>query len=112
MDVEDLFGTVQTKEDKRVSVKDLLHYIFRKEEIEQKTILSNENINAIIKMNATNNYLEDRYLFRIEIFDKLIEDKRINVISYQGRGRKDIIDAVKAMQDNNIQLEDKKGLLG
>jgi hypothetical protein len=107
---EVLHGSLDVKEDKRVNVKDILNFIFQEEGIEQQTILSNDNINAIIKMQATNAYLLNQYGFKIDIFDTLIDAKRLNVISYKGRGRKDIIDAIKAMQDNNIIPETKGGI--
>ncbi len=52
-----LLGLGAGTEDKRVSIKDILKFIFRSEDIEQKTILSGGNIDALIKMRATNDYL-------------------------------------------------------
>ena len=105
---EDMFGVMEAKEDKRVNVKDILDFVFKTLHIEQKTILSNDNINAIIKMQAVNRYLKNYYGFELDLYKGLISDKRVNVISLNGRGRNDIIDAVKAMQDNNVVLDDKK----
>lgn len=101
---------MDVKEDKRVNVKDILNFIFKEGDLEQLTVLSNDNINAIIKMQAANIYLKQYYGFKIDLFDALIDAKRINVISYKGRGRKDIIEAIKAMQDNNIISEEKRGI--
>ena len=106
-----LLGTTEKTEDKRVNVKDILQLIFDKKGIEQQTILSNDNINAIIKMQALNNYLKSYYNFELEIFNGLIHDKRLNIISYNGRGRKDIIDAIQAMQDQHIEIPEKKTFL-
>lgn len=106
-----LLGTTEKIEDKRVNVKDILQLIFDKKGIEQQTILSNENINAIIKMNALNNYLKSYYNFELDIFTGLINDKRLNIISLNGRGRKDIIEAIQAMQDQHIEIPEQKRLL-
>ena len=101
---------MDVKEDKRVNVKDILNFIYKEGDLEQLTVLSNDNINAIIKMQAANIYLKQYYGFKIGLFDVLIDAKRINVISYKGRGRKDIIEAIKAMQDNNIISEERRGI--
>lgn len=106
-----LLGTAEKLEDKRINVKDILQLIFDKKGIEQQTILSNENINAIIKMNALNKYLNTHHNFELEIFTGLINDKRLNIISYNGRGRKDIIEAIQAMQDQHIEIPEKKTFL-
>ena len=112
MSMDDLLiGNIEGKEDKRVSIKDILSIIFDKKGIEQQTVLSNQNINAIIKMQALNNYIERTYKFKFEIFTKLIDDKRLNIISLNGRGRTDIIESIQAMQENRIEIPEKKGLL-
>jgi len=113
MSLDDLLiGTTEKAEDKRVSIKDVLTIIFEKRNIEQQTILSNDNINAIIKLQALNHFMKSTYNFEFEIFKKLIDDKRLNIISYNGRGRKDIIETISAMQDNHIELQEKtRGLL-
>ena len=106
-----LIGKLEEKEDKRVNIKDILQLIFEKKHIEQQTILSNDNINAIIKMNALNNYMQTTYNFRFELFTSLIDDKRLNIISFNGRGRRDIIETVQAMQDQHIEIPEKRTLL-
>lgn len=108
---DQLFGEMEALEDKRTSIKDILTIMFQKKGIEQHTILSNENINAIIKMRTANKYLKGRYGFEIDLYNTLIDEKRLNVISLNGRGRDDIIETVKAMQDNHIQFEEKRGLI-
>ena len=112
MSMDDLLiGNLEAKEDKRVSIKDVLEIIFDKKGIEQQTVLSNTNINAIIRMQALNKYVETAYNFKFEIFTKLIDDKRLNIISLNGRGRKDIIESIQAMQENRIEIPEKRGLL-
>ena len=106
-----LIGKLEEQEDKRVNIKDILQLIFEKNHIEQQTILSNDNINAIIKLNALNNYMSNTYNFRFELFTSLIDDKRLNIISFNGRGRKDIIETVQAMQDQHIEIPEKRTLL-
>ena len=105
-----LIGGLQEPDDKRVSVKDILNFIFDKENIEQKTILSAKNIDALIKMKATNKHLKRIYGFDIRLYDIIIDEKRLNIISRDGKGRNDILDAVRAMQNPVIQKK-KKGIL-
>ena len=42
---------MDVKEDKRVNVKDILNFIYKEGDLKQLTVLSNDNINAIIKIN-------------------------------------------------------------
>jgi len=105
-----LLGLGAGTEDKRVSIKDILKFIFRAEDLEQKTILSGGNIDALIKMRATNDYLLNYYNFDIHLYDIIISEKRTNIISLGGTGRKDILEAVRAMQ-NQIIPEEKKSFL-
>jgi len=105
-----LLGLGGTVEDKRVSIKDILNFVFESNNIEQKTILSGDNIDALIKMKALNKYLNDYYNLNIDLFDVIIKEKRVNIISHKGRGRKDILDSVLAMQQPIIEPE-KTGFL-
>lgn len=110
-DSDMLLGLGGTVEDKRVSIKDILSFIFRHEDIEQKTVLSADNINALIKMEATNAYLREYYRFDIRLYDIIIKEKRLNIIAHKGRGRADILEAVRAMQNPIVQEQEKKGFL-
>ena len=111
MDESFLVG-MTSNEDKRTSLKEIFSYVFEPKNIEQKTILSNDNISAIIKMTAVNEHLERYFDFRIELYDKLIEEKRLNVISLYGQGRRDILNIVKSMQTQiNADMQEKKGFL-
>lgn len=108
---ESLLMGLTPVEDKKVTIKDIFDFVFRREDIEQKTNLSNDNISAIIKMNAVNDHLERYFKFRIELYDKLIEEKRINIISLFGQGRRDIQQIVKNMQTQINQDDEKRRIL-
>ena len=108
---ESLLMGLTPVEDKKVTIKDIFDFVFRREDIEQKTNLSNENISAIIKMNAVNDHLQRYFNFKIELYDKLIEEKRINIISLYGQGRRDIQQIVKNMQTQINQDDEKRRLL-
>ena len=110
MDESLLMGLTPT-EDKKVTIKDIFDFVFRLKDIEQKTNLSNDNISAIIKMNAVNDHLQRYFNFKIELYDKLIEEKRINIISLYGQGRKDIQQIVKNMQTQINQEDEKRRIL-
>lgn len=109
MDNTLLMGMTET-EDKRTSIKDIFDFVTRKDNIEQKTMLSNDNIEAIIKMRAVNSHLKRYFGFTIELYDLLIEEKRFNIISLYGQGRKDLIKIVEAMQTQN-NFEEKPKLI-
>lgn len=108
---ESLLMGLTPVEDKKVTIKDIFDFVFRREDIEQKTNLSNENISAIIKMNAVNDHLQRYFNFKIELYDKLIEEKRINIISLYGQGRRDIQQIVKNMQTQINQDDEKRRIL-
>lgn len=108
---ESLLMGLTPVEDKKVTIKDIFDFVFRREDIEQKTNLSNDNISAIIKMNAVNDHLQRYFNFRIELYDKLIEEKRINIISLFGQGRRDIQQIVKNMQTQINQDDEKRRIL-
>ena len=107
---ESLEATLAPKEDKRVSIKDILNTLFNTQAISQKSILSNTNITALLKMNAANRFLEDTYHIRITQFDTLIQDKLQYVISLEGRGREDFIKVIEATKDT-IHIEQEGGIL-
>lgn len=112
MPIDDLLiGTTEAREDKRVSIKDILTSLFEKKWIEQQTILSNDNINAIIKIQALNRYTKIHYNMEFDLLKGLVDDKRINIISHNGTGRKDIIEIIRAMQEQTIEIPEKKGFL-
>lgn len=110
MDNSLLLG-MTNNEDKRTSLKEIFGFVFQRKDIEQKTILSNDNITAIIKMKAVNQHLKDYFGFEIGLYNTLIDEKRLNIISLYGQGRKDIQSIVKSMQAQiNADMQEKKGL--
>ena len=111
-DANMLLGQNYEVEDKRVSIKDILNHIFERQNIEQKTILASINIDGIIKMTMVNSYLKKTYGWEIDLYKVCIDEKRLNIISLNGRGRNDILDACRAMQNPIMQEENnKKGLI-
>lgn len=105
---ESLEAVLTPREDKRVSIKDILNNLFSLTNIKQKSILSDTNISALMKMRAANEYLNDTYGFEITQFDRLIEDKLVFVISKDGRGRQDFVKVIESMRDT-IYIEEKEG---
>ena len=97
MDNSLLMGMTDT-EDKRTSIKDIFQFLTESDHIEQKTLLCNDNIEAIIKMKAVNSHLKQYFGFTIELYDILIDEKRSNIISLYGQGRKDLLKVVENMQ--------------
>lgn len=109
--IEDaLESTLQPKEDKSINIRDILNKLFEREEIEQKSILSEIHVNAILKMRATNSYLKKYHDFEIDLYTGLINDKLRYIISKDARGRDDIIRVLEAMRETAILPEtEKKG---
>lgn len=106
-----LLGTASETDDKKETMKEIFDYFLRPADIEQKTVLSNENIEAIIKMRAVNAHLKSYFDFTIELYDLLIEEKRKNIISWNGRGRNDMLSIVKNMQTQINTETDKPRIL-
>jgi hypothetical protein len=109
--IEDaLEATLQPKEDKSINIRDILDKVFERMGLEQKSILSELHVNSILKMRATNTYLQKYHDFRIELYDGLISDKLEYIISKDARGRDDIIKILEAMREQPIIAEpEKKG---
>lgn len=109
MDNSMLMGMTDT-EDKRTSIKDIFQFLTQSDNIEQKTLLCNDNIEAIIKMKAVNSHLKAYFGFTIELYDILIDEKRSNIISLYGQGRKDLLKVVENMQ-TQVNTDDKLKIL-
>lgn len=109
MDTNFLMGMSET-EDKRTSIKDIFQFFMQPDNIEQKTMLCTDNIEAIIKMKAVNSHLRRYFDFEIELYDLLIAEKRTNIISLYGQGRKDLLKVVENMQ-TQINADDKTKIL-
>jgi hypothetical protein len=105
-DLDGVIASMETQ-DKRVSITDILKYLFRSKDIDQKSYLQEKNENAIIKLTYLDKYLKDEVGIDLDI-ELLIDLKRRNVLSIKGRGRKDILETVKSMQNNNIEIEKNK----
>jgi len=105
-DLDSLISNIGN-DDKKTNIKDILKYLFRKKDIDQKSFLENKQENAIIKLLYIDKYLKDEVGIDLDIL-MLVDLKRRNVISIKGRGRKDILENVKAMQNNNIEIEKNK----
>lgn len=109
MDNSMLMGMTDT-EDKRTSIKDIFQFLTQPDNIEQKTLLCNDNIEAIIKMKAVNSHLKAYFGFTIELYDILIDEKRSNIISLYGQGRKDLLKVVENMQ-TQVNTDEKLRIL-
>lgn len=105
--IDNQMEVMTQKDDKRVSIKDVVTLLFKPSGMNQKSILSNTNINAILKMLSANQYLEETYDFRVTQFDILIEAKLEYIISESGRGRNDFLKVIENMRDS-IHVEDEK----
>jgi len=109
MDTNFLMG-MSENEDKRTSIKDIFQFFMQPDNIEQKSMLCTDNIEAIIKMKAVNSHLRRYFDFEIELYDLLIAEKRTNIISLYGQGRKDLLKVVENMQ-TQINADDKTKIL-
>ena len=109
MDNQFLMGMTDT-EDKRTSIKDIFQFLTQSDNIEQKTLLCSDNIEAIIKMKAANSHLKRYFGFEIELYDILINEKRTNIISLYGQGRKDLLKVVESMQ-TQINTDERMKIL-
>ncbi len=103
--IDDQMEAMTLKDDKRVSIKDVVNLLFNPNGMNQKSVLSNSNISAILKMLSANQYLEETYDFRITQFDVLIQAKLEYIISESGRGRNDFLKVIENMRDT-IQIDD------
>lgn len=108
---ETLEATLQPKEDKAINIKDVLDKVFEIQGIEQKSVLSETHVNAILKMHATNNYLLLNHGFEVDLYNTLINDKLKYIISKDARGRNDIIAILEAMREQSIipEQQEKRG---
>lgn len=72
-----------------------------------KSDISNRNLRGILKASAFQDYLQQRYGFRIMVLDTLIINKLQNVLSVNGKGRQQIADIVSK---GTMKIEAKSGL--
>jgi hypothetical protein len=59
-----------------------------------KSNITNRNLRGILKANSFQEYIQFKYGFRIKVLDELIEGKLRNVLSIDGKGRKEIRDMI------------------
>ena len=59
-----------------------------------KSNVTRRNLRGILRANSFQKFLYERYGFRIQVLDALIEEKATRVLSVDGKGRKEIIDIV------------------
>jgi len=77
-----------------------------------KSNISERNLRGILRANAFQGYLFSRYGFRITVLDSLIDSKLQQVLSVNGKGRKEIADiiskgTIKAEVKSGIDIADK-----
>jgi len=77
-----------------------------------KSNITERNLRGILRANAFQGYLYSRYGFRISALDKLIDNKLQQVLSVNGKGRKEIADiiskgTIKAEVRSGIDIADK-----
>jgi len=72
-----------------------------------KSDITYRNLRGILKASAFQDYLHDKYGFRIRVLDTLISNKLQNVLSVSGKGRQQIADIVSK---GTMKIEAKSGL--
>jgi len=71
-----------------------------------KSRITRRNVRGILRGNALQDYLMDKYGFRIRVLDTLIANKLQLVLSIDGKGRKEIEDVIGK---GVIKVEAKSG---
>lgn len=71
-----------------------------------KSNISHRNLRGILRAKSFQTYLFNRYGFRIGVLDDLIEEKIRNVLSIDGKGRKEIADVISK---GTMKVEAKSG---
>jgi CRISPR/Cas system-associated exonuclease Cas4 (RecB family) len=82
--------------------------ILSEESIEQKTELSGDNIEGIMQALTINDHLETNCGFRIRELDVFILEKLVKTVSYNRKGKDELIELFRAMK-LNIEGEEKEG---
>jgi len=72
-----------------------------------KSNITKRNLRGIMKAESFQKYLFNRFGFRIDTLDTLVTTKIENVLSVDGKGRKDITDII---QKGTVKVEAKSGL--
>jgi CRISPR/Cas system-associated exonuclease Cas4 (RecB family) len=79
-----------------------LEFILSDKNIDQKTQLSSENIEGMIKLLTVNDYLKKHFGFRLIPYDTAIQIKIVKSISLDRQGKKELIELFKEM---NLQID-------
>jgi hypothetical protein len=79
-----------------------LSLIMSKEELDQKTQLSDRNIQGIMKLLTFNDHLQRNFGLRLKEIDILIAEKLIKTISLDRQGKDEILELFRAMK---LELE-------
>ena len=72
-----------------------------------KSNITKRNLRGILKAESFQNFLSQRYGFRIETLDALINTKLKNCLSVDGIGRRQIIEMI---QKGTVKVEAKSGV--
>ena len=76
--------------------------IMSEDSIDQKTELSDRNIQGMMKLLSYNDHLEFNFGFRIRCVDVMIAEKLIKTISMDRQGKNEILELFRAMK---LELE-------
>lgn len=79
-----------------------LSVIMSEDSLDQKTQLSDRNIQGMMKLLSYNDHLEFNFGFRIRSIDVLIAEKLIKTISLDRQGKNEILELFRAMK---LELE-------
>jgi hypothetical protein len=72
-----------------------------------KSNITKRNLRGILKAASFQNFLSERYGFRIRALDALISAKMENVLSVEGLGRRQVIEMI---QKGTVKVEAKSGV--
>ena len=109
---KDISNRVSQTDDTKEEVSSLAAFIkalgtiTSKDDIDQKTVLSDRNIQGIMQLLIWNDYLKRNFGFRLKEIDLLIAEKLVKSVSLDRLGRKELIELFRAME-LKIEGEDK-----
>jgi hypothetical protein len=87
-----------------MAIRELGEAIFQNYD-EKTSNLSDENILGIIRCNALNDFMSERYGVRFTVLDELVTNKMALVISHNGYGIEKFIELTKSIQASFTQTE-------
>lgn len=71
-----------------------------------KSHITKRNLRGILRAQAFQQYLHQRYDFRVKVLDILIEEKLKGVLSIEGKGRREIVEMISK---GTMKIEAKSG---